>query len=56
MKGQKGRRNSGGREERREGKKKSSAGFKWVRLVLLVFFSVEQERVVGRIGFTFLPS
>ena len=53
--GQKGRRNSGGKEERKE-KKKSSAGFKPVRLVLLVFLSVEQEGVVGRIGFTFLPS
>ena len=53
--GQKGRRNSGGKEERK-GKKKSSAGFKPVRLVLLVFLSVERERVVGRIGFTFLPS
>ena len=48
--GQKGRRNSGGR---RKGKKKSSAGFKPVRLGLLVFLSVERERVVGRIGFTF---
>ena len=38
------------------GKKKSSAGFKPVRLVLLVFLSVEREGVVGRIGFTFLPS
>ena len=37
-------------------KKKSSAGFKLVRLVLLVFLSVEWEGVVGRIGFTFLPS
>ena len=37
-------------------KKKSSAGFKPVRLVLLVLLSVEQEGVVGRIGFTFLPS
>ena len=53
--GQKGRRNSGGKEERK-GKKKSSAGFKPVRLVLLVFLSVEWEGVVGRIGFTFLPS
>ena len=52
----KGRRNSGGKEERERGKKKSSAGFKPVRLVLLVFLSVEPERVVGRIGFTFLPS
>ena len=37
-------------------KKKSSAGFKPVRLVLLVFLSVEPEGVVRRIGFTFLPS
>ena len=51
--GQKGRRNSGHKEER---KIKSSAGFKLVRLVLLVFLSVEQEGVVGRIGFTFLSS
>ena len=52
-KGQKGRRNSGGHEG---GKKKSSAGFKLVRLVLLVVLSVEQDGVVARIGFTFLPS
>ena len=51
--GQKGRRNSGGKEER---KKKSSAVFKPVRLVVLFFLSVEREGVVGRIGFTFLPS
>ena len=47
------------KEKRRRGKKKnkrSSAGFKLVRLVLLVFLSVEREWVVGRIGFTFLPS
>ena len=44
------------RERRKERKKKSSAGFKPVRLVLLVFLSVELEGVVGRIGFTFLPS
>ena len=50
---QKGR-NSGGKEERE--KKKSSAGLKPVRLVLLVVLSVEQKGVVGRIGFTFLPS
>ena len=37
-------------------KKKFSAGFKSVRLVLLVVLSVEGEVVVGRIGFTFLPS
>ena len=48
---ERGRRNSGGK-----GKKKSSAGFKPVRLVLLVFLSVQREGVVGRIGFTFLPS
>ena len=53
----KGRRNSGGKEERVKKKKKnSSAGFKMVRLVLLVVLSVELEGVVGRIGFTFLPS
>ena len=48
-----GGRNSG---ERRKGKKKSFAGFKPVRLVLLVVLSVQWEGVVGRIGFTFLPS
>ena len=37
-------------------KKKSSAGAKPIMLVLLVFLSVEEEGVVGRIGFTFLPS
>ena len=50
----KGRRNSGGKQERK--KKKSFAGFKPVRLVLLVVLSVQREGVVGRIGFTFLPS
>ena len=45
-------RGKGGKEK----KKKSSTGFKQVRLVLLVILSVEQEGVVGRIGFTFLPS
>ena len=43
-------------ERRKEKKKKSSAGFKPVRLVLLVVLSVQREWVVGRIGFTFLPS
>ena len=43
-------------ERRKEKKKKSSAGFKRVRLVLLVVLYVEWEGVVGRIGFTFLPS
>ena len=37
-------------------KKKASAGFKLFRLLLLVVLSVEQEGVVGRIGFTFVPS
>ena len=40
----------------KERKKKSSAGFKVVRFFLLVFLSVEVDVVVGRIGFTFLPS
>ena len=43
-------------ERRKWKKKKSSAGFKPVRLVLLVILSVQREGVVGRIGFTFLPS
>ena len=43
-------------ERRKENEKKASSGFKPVRLVLLVFLSVEREGVVGRIGFTFLPS
>ena len=51
----KGRRNSQGKEERKK-KRRSSAGFKPIRLVLLVVLSVEWEGVVGRIGFTFLPS
>ena len=57
-----GRRNKKKKKERKKefrgkgGKKKSSSGFKPVRLVLLVFLSVEWEGVVGRIGFTFLPS
>ena len=44
-------RGKGGKE-----KKKSSAVFIPVRLVLLVVLSVQWEGVVGRIGFTFLPS
>ena len=44
------------REKGRKRKKNSSAGFKPVRLVLLVFLSVEGEGVGGGIGFTFLPS
>ena len=50
-----GRRNSGEKEERKK-IKKCCVGFKLVRLVLLVVLSVEREGVVGRIGFTFLPS
>ena len=59
----KGRRNKKGKKDRKEEgfrekveKKKSSAGFKPVRLVLLVFLSEKWEEVVGGIGFTFLPS
>ena len=52
----KDRKEEGIQGERRKEKKKSSAGFKRVRLVLLVFLSVELNGVVGRIGFTFLPS
>ena len=56
-----GRRNSGGKKERKkkekkEKKKRSSAGFNLIRLVLRVVLSVEWEGLVGRIGFTFLPS
>ena len=51
----KDRKEEGIQGERRK-KKKSSAGFKSFWLVLLVFLSVEREGVVGRIGFTFLPS
>ena len=43
-------------EWRKGEKKMSSAGFKPVRLVLLVSLSVDREGVVGRIGFIFLPS
>ena len=52
----KDRKEEGIQGERRKEKKKSSAGFKPVRLVLVVFLSVKREVVVGRIGFTFLPS
>ena len=48
----KGRRNLGGKRE----KKKSSAGFKLVWSILLVFLSVKLERVGEGIGFPFLPS
>ena len=53
---QKDRKEEGIQGERRKEKKKSSAGFKPIRLVLLDFLSVEPEGVVGRIGFTFFPS
>ena len=53
---QKDRKEEGIQGERRKEKKKSSAGFKQVRLVLMVSLSVEWEGVVRRIGFTFLPS
>ena len=53
----KGRRTEREKEFRgKGGKKKSSAGFKPVRLVLLVFLSLKREGVVGGICFTFLPS
>ena len=52
----KDRKEEGIQGERRKEKKNSSAGFKLVRLVVLVFLSVKWERVVGRIGFTFLLS
>ena len=52
----KDRKEEGIQEERRKENKMSSAGFKPVRLVLLVFLSVKWEGVVERIGFTFLPS
>ena len=52
----KDRKEEGIQGERRKEKKKSSAVFKGVRVFLLVFLSVEREGVVGRIGFTFLPS
>ena len=42
--------------KKKKKKKKSSGGFKPVRLVLLVVLSLQWEGVVGRIGFTFLPS
>ena len=59
-----GRRNEKKNERKKEfrgkggkGKKKhSSAGFKLVSLLLLVFLSVKWEGGVGGIGFTFLPS
>ena len=52
---EKKRKEEGIQGERRKGET-YSVGFKPVRLVLLVVLSVEREAVVGRIGFTFLPS
>ena len=52
----KDRKEEGIHGERRKEKKKCSAGFKLVSLVLLVFLSVKREGVVGEIGFTLLPS
>ena len=55
------KRKKGRKEEEIQGKggkkkKIKSAGFKQVRLLLLVFLSVECEGLFGRIGFTFLLS
>ena len=44
------------KKKKKKEKKMSSAGFKPVRLVLLVFLFLKWEAVVGGIGFTFLPS
>ena len=65
-KGKEGSKEEGIKKERRTernkevrgkgGEKKSSAGFIWVRLVLLVVLSVERQGLFGGIGFTFLPS
>ena len=52
----KDRKEEGIQGERRKEKTMSSAGFKPVRLVLLVSLSVDREGVVERIGFIFLPS
>ena len=52
----KDRKEDGIQGERRKEKKMSSAGFKPVRFVLLIFLSVIREWVGGGIGFTFLPS
>ena len=53
---QKDRKEEGIQGERRKEKIKCSGVFKPVMLVLLVFLSVERAGVVGRIGFTFVPS
>ena len=50
------RRKENRKKKKKKKRRRSSAGFKPVRLVLLVLLSVEREGVVGRIGFTFLPS
>ena len=45
------------KEKKRKRKtKRSSAVFKAVRFVLLVFLFLEREGVFGKIGCTFLPS
>ena len=44
------------KEFRGKGKKSFSAGFKPVRLFLVVFLSLKVEVVGGATGFTFLPS
>ena len=49
-------RGKGGKKKQNKRNHKSSAGFKLVRLVLLVFLSVEREGVVVRMGFTLLPA
>ena len=51
----KDRKEEGSQGETRNEKKKSSAGIKPIRLVLLVFLSVKWEGVGGGIGFSFLP-
>ena len=50
------RKEEGIQGERRKGEKKIFCWLQLVRLVLLVLLSVEWEGMVGRIGFTFLPS
>ena len=57
MKRKKEFREKGGKKrKRKKRKKRSSSDFKPFRLGLLFVLSVEREVVVGRIGFTFLPS
>ena len=60
MQRKEGRRNKKRKKDRKEegiyGWGESSAGFKPLRSVLLVFLSVKREVVGGGISFTFLPS